>query len=51
MLLQPKELAEFSGNFAAYLLTYWPVQSAFTNVVTDRQSCEMSLLANGFLLL
>ena len=31
MLLQSEELAEFGGNFAAYLGTYWPVECAFTN--------------------
>ena len=51
MLLQSEELAEFGGNFAAYLGTYWPIKSAFTNEVADRQASEMSLLANGFLLL
>jgi len=51
MLLQSEQLAEFGGNFAAYLGTYWPIKSAFTNELADRQASEMSLLANGFLLL
>jgi len=51
MLLQSEELAEFGGNFPAYTGTYWPVESAFTNVFADRQAGEMSLLANDFLLL
>jgi hypothetical protein len=51
MFLQSKELAEFGSNLAAYFRTYWPIESAFTNEVADRQASEMSLLANGFLLL
>jgi hypothetical protein len=51
MLLQSEQLAEFGGNFAAYLRTYWPVECAFTNELADRQAGEMSLLANDFLLL
>jgi hypothetical protein len=51
MFLQSKELAEFGSNLAAYLGTYWPIKRAFTNEVADRQASEMSLLANGFLLL
>ena len=51
MLLQFEELAELGSNFPAYTGTYWPVESAFTNEAANRQAGEMSLLANGFLLL
>ena len=51
MLLQSEQLAQFGGNFAAYLGTYWPIKRAFTNELADCQAGEMSLLANDLLLL